>query len=137
MGLQRNLSSPQQIATGALNEAIAQGDWRLMFLQHDRLEDIGPSDVLRVAQAYFKDSNLTIGYYKPDDSPDRTVVPATPDLASLFDQLQKQRDGGAWRGIRSYAGEYRKPADTVEAGEWDESGGPAEEDREQHCRGDH
>ena len=83
-GLQRNLSSPQQIATGALNEAIAQGDWRLMFLQHDRLEDIGPSDVLRVAQAYFKDSNLTIGYYKPDDSPDRTVVPATPDLASLF-----------------------------------------------------
>ena len=83
-GLERNLSNPQQIATGALNEAIAQGDWRLMFLQHDRLEDIGPADVVRVAQAYFKESNLTVGYYKPDDSPDRTVVPATPDLASLL-----------------------------------------------------
>jgi zinc protease len=83
-GLERNLSNPQQIATGALNEAIAQGDWRLMFLQHDRLEDIGPQDVLRVAQAYFKGSNLTVGYYIPDDSPDRTVVPATPDLASLL-----------------------------------------------------
>jgi zinc protease len=83
-GLQRNLSSPQQIATGALNEAIAQGDWRLMFLQHDRLEDVGPADVLRVAKAYFKGSNLTVGYYIPDDAPDRTVVPATPNLDSLF-----------------------------------------------------
>jgi zinc protease len=83
-GLQRNLSSPQQIATGALNEAIAQGDWRLMFLQHDRLEDIGPADVLRVAQAYFKGSNRTVGYYIPDAAPDRTVVPPTPDLNSLL-----------------------------------------------------
>jgi len=53
-GLQRNLSSPQQIATGALNEAIAQGDWRLMFLQHDRLKISAPSDVLRVAQGVFQ-----------------------------------------------------------------------------------
>jgi zinc protease len=83
-GLERNLANPQQIATGALNEAIAQGDWRLMFLQHDRLEDISPSDVLRVAQAYFKESNLTVGYYIPDSAPDRTVVPATPNLESLL-----------------------------------------------------
>jgi zinc protease len=41
--LERSLSDPQSIATGALNTAIAQGDWRLMFLQHDRLEDVGPS----------------------------------------------------------------------------------------------
>ncbi len=83
-GLERNLSNPQQIATGALNAAISQGDWRLMFLQHDRLEDVGPADVLRVAQAYFKASNRTVGYYIPDSAPDRTVVPATPDLDSLF-----------------------------------------------------
>jgi zinc protease len=83
-GLERNLSNPQQIATGALNQAISQGDWRLMFLAHDRLEDIGPADVLRVAQAYFKNSNLTVGYYIPDAAPDRTVVPATPNLESLL-----------------------------------------------------
>ena len=53
-GLERNLGNPQPIATGALNKAIAQGDWRLMFLQHDRLEDIGPSDVLRVAEGVFQ-----------------------------------------------------------------------------------
>ena len=38
-GLENSLSNAQAIATGALNNAIAQGDWRLMFLQHDRLQD--------------------------------------------------------------------------------------------------
>jgi len=82
--LENNLSDPQSIATGALNTAIAQGDWRLMFLQHDRLSDIGPADVLRVAQTYFKATNRTVGYYIPDAAPDRTLVPATPDLPSLL-----------------------------------------------------
>jgi zinc protease len=82
--LERSLSDPQSIATGALNAAISQGDWRLMFLQHDRLEDVSPSDVLRVAQAYFKGSNRTVGYYIPDTAPDRTVVPPTPDLEALL-----------------------------------------------------
>jgi zinc protease len=78
--LENSLSNPQAIATGALNSSIAQGDWRLMFLQHDRLKDIQPSDVVRVAKAFFKPSNRTVGYYIPDMNPDRTVVPATPDL---------------------------------------------------------
>src|SRR6185503_17152304 len=46
-GLENSLSNPQSIATGALNTAIAQGDWRLMFLQHDRLQDIVPADIVR------------------------------------------------------------------------------------------
>jgi zinc protease len=82
--LERGLSDPQSLATGGLNSAIAQGDWRLMFLQHDRLKDIQPSDVLRVAKAYFKPSNRTIGYYIPDAAPDRTVVPETPNLEGVF-----------------------------------------------------
>jgi len=83
-GLENSLSNPQAIATGALNTAIAQGDWRLMFLQHDRLQDITPQDVVRVAQTYFKPSNRTVGYYIPDAAPDRTVVPVAPDLAETF-----------------------------------------------------
>ena len=82
--LENSLSNPQAIATGALNTAISQGDWRLMFLQHDRLKDIQTSDVLRVAKAYFKPSNRTVGYYIPDMNPDRTVVPPTPDLAAIM-----------------------------------------------------
>ncbi len=82
--LENSLSDPQSIATGALNEAIAQGDWRLMFLQHDRLKDISPADLVRVAKLYLKPSNRTVGYYIPDPAPDRTVVPATPDLNALL-----------------------------------------------------
>src|SRR5206468_43698 len=80
-GLENNLSDPQAIATGALNTAVAQGDWRLMFLQHDRLSDVSTADVVRVAKDYLKASNRTVGYYIPDASPDRTVVPPAPDLA--------------------------------------------------------
>ena len=83
-GLENSLSNAQSIATGALNSSIAQGDWRLMFLQHDRLQDIVPADIVRAAQTYFKPSNRTVGYYIPDAAPDRTVVPAAPDLADTF-----------------------------------------------------
>src|SRR5439155_15029577 len=82
-GLENSLSNPQAIATGALNTAIAQGDWRLMFLQHDRLKAVQPDDLVRVAKLYFKPSNRTVGYYIPDLAPDRTVVPSTPDLNAL------------------------------------------------------
>jgi zinc protease len=83
-GLENSLSNPQAIATGALNTAIAQGDWRLMFLQHDLLNKVQPADVVRVAKAYFKPSNRTVGYFIPDMNPDRTVVPPRPDLASTL-----------------------------------------------------
>src|SRR3954470_23320898 len=79
-GLENNLSNSQAIATGALNTAIAQGDWRLMFLQHDRLDGVTAADVVRVAKTYFKPSNRTVGYYIPDSAPDRTVITAAPDL---------------------------------------------------------
>ncbi|HEY4360472.1 MAG TPA: pitrilysin family protein [Bryobacteraceae bacterium] len=67
-----------------LSEPIAEGDWRLAFLQHSRLKDIGPSDVVRVASAYLKQSNLTVGYFTPDLAPERTVVPETPNLEALL-----------------------------------------------------
>jgi zinc protease len=79
-GLENSLSNTQAIAIGALNTAIAQGDWRLMFLQHDLLEQVQPPDLVRVAKAYLKPSNRTVGYYIPDMEPDRTVVPPRPDL---------------------------------------------------------
>jgi len=78
-GLEDRMSNTQSFATG-LSEPISQGDWRLMFLEHDRLKDVSPQDIVRVAKLYFKDSNLTVGYYIPTDNPDRTVVPETPDL---------------------------------------------------------
>lgn len=87
-GLQNSLSDPQAIATGALTAAISQGDWRLMFLRHDRLSDVSVADVVRVAKAYLKPSNRTVGYYTPDLNPDRTVVQPVVDLARTLNNYQ-------------------------------------------------
>src|SRR6185436_15670321 len=83
-GLEDSLSDPQAIATGALNTAVSQGDWRLMFLQHDLLSDVSADDVVRVAKDYLKASNRTVGYFIPDPAPDRTLVPESPDLAKTL-----------------------------------------------------
>src|SRR5437868_15475768 len=51
-----------------------------MFLTQHFLSDASSADVVRVAKEYLKPSNRTVGYYIPDMNPDRTVVPAAPDL---------------------------------------------------------
>lgn len=72
----------------SLSNPIAQGDWRLAFLQHDRLKEVTPADVVRVAKAYLKASNRTVGYFTPDPNPDRTVVPEAPELNSLLNNYK-------------------------------------------------
>ena len=130
--LERTLADPQSIATGALNTAIAQGDWRLMFLQHDRLEKVTPEDVVRVAKAYFKASNRTVGYYIPDPNPDRTVVPATPDLAVLLKDYKSNVVISRGRGFRSHARQHRSAGGARQAGQRHEAGDAVQEDRQRH-----
>ena len=67
----------------ALSEAIASGDWRLFFLNRDRVEAVTADDVMRVAKAYLKPSNRTLARFIPTDKPDRAEIPATPDVAAL------------------------------------------------------
>jgi zinc protease len=73
----------QQIGLG-LSTPIAQGDWRLRFLEYDRIKEVKPEDLVRVAKAYIKDSNLTVGVFIADPSPDRVAVSERPDLDKLF-----------------------------------------------------
>ena len=67
-----------------LSESIANGDWRLAFLERDQLEKVTPTDVARVLAAYFKPSNRTIGLFVPEPNPDRANVPDAPDIAALL-----------------------------------------------------
>jgi zinc protease len=66
-----------------LGEYSAKGDWRLFFINRDRVEKVTADDVNRVAKAYFKASNRTVGLFIPDAKPDRASIPASPDLGSL------------------------------------------------------
>jgi zinc protease len=68
----------------AVSEAIAQGDWRLFFFQRDQIKRVKADDVSRVAKAYLKRDNRTLGIYVPTSNPDRATIPARPDVVALL-----------------------------------------------------
>lgn len=68
-----------------LSEWSAQGDWRLFFLHRDRVEALTADDVNRVAQAYLKPSNRTVGRFVPTENPDRAEVPDVPDVMAMVE----------------------------------------------------
>jgi len=61
-----------------------EGDWRDLFLDRDDVGKVTVSDVERVAKAYFKSSNRTLGEFIPTATPDRAEIPPTPDDAVRF-----------------------------------------------------
>ena len=71
-----------------LSEYMATGDWRLIYLYRDNLRKVTAADVQRVALTYLKPSNRTVGEFIPDNKPDRTTVPAAPDVASLVNNYK-------------------------------------------------
>ncbi len=66
-----------------LSESAAAGDWRLFFLQRDRIKQVTPADVQRVAAAYLKPSNRTTALFVPTAAPDRAEMPPTPNVDAL------------------------------------------------------
>lgn len=88
--IELTLRSPDRLGVG-LSESMAEGDWRMFFLQRDRLKAVTPADVKRVAAKYLKPQNRTVGVFVPTDKPDRAEIPAAPDAAALV----KDYKGGA------------------------------------------
>jgi zinc protease len=82
--IELSLTKSEQIGLD-MSEWIAMGDWRLFFLHRDRVEKVTPADVQRVAAAYLKSSNRTLGFFVPTASPDRAVIPAVApsDIAAM------------------------------------------------------
>ncbi|QEH34875.1 Protease 3 precursor [Aquisphaera giovannonii] len=77
-------SDPNRIAI-ALSNWASQGDWRLYFLNRDRVEKVTPAQVQEAAAKYLTPSNRTVGFFIPSAKPERTPVPATPDLAKMVE----------------------------------------------------
>ncbi len=57
-----------------LSEWASAGDWRLIFIYRDRVKQVSLADVQRVAAAYLKPSNRTLGKFIPTEKPDRSTV---------------------------------------------------------------
>jgi zinc protease len=67
----------------ALSSASALGDWRLWFLQRDRLAAVTVDEVNRVANTYFKVHNRTVGRFVPVDEAQRLSIPAVESIADV------------------------------------------------------
>jgi zinc protease len=67
----------------ALSEAIAKGDWRLLFIARDRVETTTLEDVQRAAENYLRPTNRTVGEFLPGDKPQLASIPQSPDVAAL------------------------------------------------------
>jgi zinc protease len=82
--IELSLASSEQIGLD-MSEWIAMGDWRLFFIHRDRVEKVTPADVRRVAAAYLKPANRTLGFFVPTASPDRATIPsvAPSDIAAM------------------------------------------------------
>jgi len=73
-----NLTNSQSVGM-MLGGYAGDGDWRTLFQTRDEIKKVTPADVARVAAAYLKSSNRTLGEFIPTKTPDRSVIPDTPD----------------------------------------------------------
>ena len=88
-GWEQNFSDPENVGL-SLSEAIALGDWRLFFLERDRIRQVTLAEVQRVAEAYLRPSNRTLGSYIPTDAPQRAPAPAKVDIAQVLKDFEPQ-----------------------------------------------
>jgi zinc protease len=71
-----------------ISEWASMGDWRMLFINRDRIRKLTPEDVGRVAAAYLKPANLTTGIFIPTERPDRAEIPGAPDITTLVQAYQ-------------------------------------------------
>jgi zinc protease len=88
-GWEQAFTDPENVGL-ELSEAIALGDWRLFFLGRDQVRQVTLADVQRVAEAYLRPSNRTLGEYLPTEQPQRAPAPAKVDLAQELQQFKPQ-----------------------------------------------
>ncbi|GAB4567427.1 MAG: pitrilysin family protein [Rhizobacter sp.] len=87
-------TNPETVGV-AMSESVAQGDWRLFFLQRDRVRDLKLADVQRVAEQHLLPANRTLGVYVPVDKPVRAPAPAKADVAAELKSFKPQAAAAA------------------------------------------
>jgi zinc protease len=88
--MQERRQANSSVMAQALSSASALGDWRLLFIQRNRLAAVTANDVNRVARTYFQKPNRTVGLFVPEDRPQRLPIPAVTSL----DAIVKDYRGG-------------------------------------------
>jgi zinc protease len=82
--VEQALNNSQSVAL-ELSNWVAIGDWRMLFLDRDRVRNVTLDDVRRATSTYLKPTNRTVGVFLPDPAPNRVVIPPKPDLTALLE----------------------------------------------------
>lgn len=75
-----------------LSDWAAQGDWRLYLLNRDLIEAVTPAQVQAAAQKYLRRENRTVGMFIPSEKSEKAEIPATPDLAKVFENYKGREE---------------------------------------------
>jgi zinc protease len=94
-----------------LSEFAAMGDWRLLFLMRDRVKTTTAEDIARVAKAYLKPSNRTLGLFHADQGCRPRALAARARRGGDAQGLQGQRCLGVRRGLRGHGRQHREAND--------------------------
>ena len=81
-GFEQQMNNSQSIAI-QLSSWAAIGDWRLMFLDRDRVRSATAEATQSAARKYFKAANRTVGVFIPGD-PDRSEIPERADVTAML-----------------------------------------------------
>jgi len=71
-----------------LTESASLGDWRMFFINRDRLKAIKTSEVQAAALRYLVENNRTSAKFTPTKNPIRAEIPAKPDVAPLVENYK-------------------------------------------------
>jgi zinc protease len=80
---ERSLNNPESSGL-QMSEYIARGDWRLFFVDRDRIAALKSDALTATAQKYFRRDNRTTGVFVPEDQPQRAEIPPAPSLAEVL-----------------------------------------------------
>lgn len=77
-----------------ISEWAGAGDWRLMFLHRDRIDNMTAEQVNAAAKKYLKTSNRTVGMFIPTEAEEivRADIPPAPNVQDLV-KGYKGREG--------------------------------------------
>jgi zinc protease len=81
-GFEQQMNNSQAIAI-QLSTWASIGDWRLLFLDRDRVRTASAEGANSAARRYFKPSNRTVGLFMPGE-PDRSEIPPRPDVTAML-----------------------------------------------------
>ncbi len=71
-----------------ISEWLGMGDWRLMFLDRDRLEQVTVEQVQTAAEEYLVNDNRSLGMFLPEQKPDRADSIKRYTVAEVRDMVK-------------------------------------------------